>query len=156
MLKELDIPQFGKRLRIAQAINELSHPNPISASLQRGMSAPPSALSAGANPAPLSPGLQGSSAENGWSGSDQGLRRSSAGTSMPPTPMAPIQETRAPTETAGSSVSTAVSMPSSPMTPSSSMTKRESTGSVGHKRGKGSIDGKDRLSFFNRGRKPAP
>lgn len=36
----------------------------------------------------------------------------------------------------------------------SSVTKRDSLGSLGHKRGKPSVDSKDRLSFFGRNRKP--
>ncbi|KAL7422543.1 hypothetical protein Q5752_003191 [Cryptotrichosporon argae] len=54
LLKELDIPQFGKRMRVAQAIAELRRPastlsasslqSPTGAEHTRGMSAPPSAF----------------------------------------------------------------------------------------------------------------
>lgn len=47
----------------------------------------------------------------------------------------------------------ATSVPGSPVTPSSS--KRESSSSLGHKK-KGSIDARERMSFFGRNRKPAP
>ena len=122
LLKELDIPQFGKRLKIAQAITELRQPS--ASPLQRGMSAPPSAV---AQSPSLSPAPE-----------FDDVRRTSG--SMAP-PMVPIHEQTA-------------SVPTSPMTPASSTTKRESTSSS-HKK-KSSIDGKDRLSFFSRNRKPAP
>lgn len=67
------------------------------------------------------------------------------------------------TTTAATTAATAASMPVSPITPGSTVTKRESVGSLGpsggggHKRGKQSVDSsKDRLSFFGRNRKPAP
>lgn len=65
--------------------------------------------------------------------------------------------------TTAATAATAASMPVSPITPGSTVTKRESVGSLGagggghHKRGKQSVDSsKDRLSFFGRNRKPAP
>lgn len=135
LLKELDIPQFGKRLKIAQAINELRQPN--ASPLQRGMSAPPSALIA-QSPSNLSPRMPDF---------DEDERRSSHRSTSGPVNMAPpaapmVAERR-------------TSVPTSPLTPASSTTKRESTGSSSHKK-KSSIDNKDRLSFFSRNRKPAP
>jgi hypothetical protein len=47
----------------------------------------------------------------------------------------------------------ATSVPGSPVTPGSS--KRESVSSLGHKK-KGSVDARERMSFFGRNRKPAP
>lgn len=48
------------------------------------------------------------------------------------------------------------SVPTTPGTPAiGGIGKRESTGSLGHKK-KGSVDKSDRLSFFGRGRKPPP
>ena len=138
LLKELDIPQFGKRLRIAQAITELRRP-PSAASheLARGMSAPVSAAIIPASTPPLT------TPEPQFAHS----RRASSTTPA----MVPIQENKVHTP-APTSIS---SVPSSPVTPNSSVTKRESTGSMSHKRGKPSMD-KDRLSFFGRNRKPAP
>lgn len=53
------------------------------------------------------------------------------------------------------STTTAASTPVSPVTAAgSTVTKRDSLGSLGHKRGKPSVDSKDRLSFFGRNRKP--
>lgn len=173
LLKELDIPQFGKRLRIAQAISELRRPtsmvssnsqlpspglpvNGSSAMSSRGMSAPPGSitqptLSTPPNITPTTPNTDGIN-HSVWSHS----RKTSATPIVAP-PMEAIREgpIQAPPLTATNSVSTAASVPASPVTPSTTTTKRESTGSIGHKKGKPSLD-KDRLSFFGRSRKPAP
>ncbi|ORX38457.1 hypothetical protein BD324DRAFT_620926 [Kockovaella imperatae] len=140
LLKELDIPQFGKRLKLAQAINELRQP--VASPLQRGMSAPPTALVA-QTPAGLSPRISefSENQDDAW----KDTRRTTSGSGN----MAP------PATTMGTIPERTISVPSSPMTPASSATKRESTGSSSHKK-KSSIDGKDRLSFFSRNRKPAP
>ncbi|WVR09538.1 hypothetical protein IAU60_006607 [Kwoniella sp. DSM 27419] len=178
LLKELDIPQFGKRMRIAAAISELRRPtsmvsaqsqphSPAGAPLStpgsqstRGISAPPSALAqpfASTTPPLSTPPTSASNDDNvphaAWSHS---RKTSNVGLGMP-TPMAAINEDHAqsPAVTTKTS-STPVSMPASPVTPASSVTKRESTGSMGHKRGKPSIENKERLSFFGRTRKPAP
>lgn len=151
LLKELDIPQFGKRLRIAQAISELRRPPSASSHelASRGMSAPPPAVGpplAATPPLGTPPSsAQDSFAQSAWTHS----RRASSTT---PATMSAIQEGKAHTPSASMSMS---SMPSSPVTPNSAVAKRESVGSMGHKRGKPSMD-KDRLSFFGRNRKPAP
>lgn len=144
LLKELDIPQFGKRLRIAQAISELRRPASISsmsspAQGTRGMSAPPNtfAMPPGSPPPSTTPPLSADS--------NSIHSRKVSTTSIPP-PMHSINETVA---------STPVSVPPSPVTPGS-VVKRESFGSVGHRKGKLSLDNKERLSFFGRSRKPAP
>jgi hypothetical protein len=145
LLKELDIPQFGKRLRIAQAISELRRPSSASGSL-RDMSAPSSAYTNAIAPSttpPLStPPTSASTVDvpavSPWSG-----RRTSS--------------TIAPSMQAIKEYTPASSVPVSPVTPSSSVNKRESSGSMGHRRNKPSVDAKqDRLSFFGRNRKPAP
>jgi len=174
LLKELDIPQFGKRLRIAQAISDLRRPpstlssssqqpspgmpvNDSSAMSTRGMSAPPSAITPFPSTTPplTAPITPDSDVMNHavWS---HGRKTSSTPATLAPS-MEAIRETQqmAPTPTATNSISTAASMPASPVTPSST-TKRESTGSIGHKKGKPSIDKQDKLSFFSRNRKPAP
>ncbi|WWC63374.1 uncharacterized protein I303_105974 [Kwoniella dejecticola CBS 10117] len=177
LLKELDIPQFGKRMRIAAAISELRRPSsmvssnsqqlspsglplsqPGSASM-RGMSAPPASLGqpfpSTTPPLTTPPASASSNATNddiphsAWA---HGRKTSNVGLGMP-TPMAAINE-MAPSSNQASS--TAASLPASPVTPNSALTKRESTGSMGHKRGKPSTDNKERLSFFGRSRKPAP
>ncbi|WVQ95020.1 hypothetical protein IAU59_002112 [Kwoniella sp. CBS 9459] len=179
LLKELDIPQFGKRMRIAAAISELRRPgSAISSSSQpqlspaglpvgtpgsqsmRGMSAPPSALGQpfpSTTPPLTTPPASASTDDNNlphaaWAHS---RKSSNVGLGMPP--MAAINENLAQTpSTTNHASSTAASLPASPVTPSSTVTKRESTGSMGHKRGKPSTDSKERLSFFGRSRKPAP
>lgn len=152
LLKELDIPQFGKRLRIAQAISELRRPSSISspqmspgsASLARGMSAPPNTFAMPINSSPppsITPPLSGDSTHS--------RKVSTNSTSMAP-PMQPIHETAA-----SNATTTSASVPPSPVTPGSA-NKRESFGSLGHRKGKLSIESKERLSFFGRNRKPAP
>ena len=175
LLKELDIPQFGKRVRISQAISELRRPSSMvsSASQQnpsgmpnsgssamsaRGMSAPPSAISQplSTSPPTTTPTTPNSDSANYavWSHS---RKTSSTPVVLPPTMEAirEVGQAREPIPNASNSISTTGSMPSSPVTPSSG-TKRESTGSLGHKKGKPSIEKVERLSFFGRGRKPAP
>ena len=157
LLKELDIPQFGKRLRIAQAIMELRRPTSvISTSSQqlspgipiatasntslRGMSAPPQSQMY-----PLIPTSgQTDIDHSAWS---HGSRK----TSSTQPAMEPISEG----QTAIARTSTSSSVPPSPVTPSSGTTKRESSDSMGHKKSKPSIE-KERLSLFGRSRKPAP
>ncbi|OCF75934.1 hypothetical protein I204_03231 [Kwoniella mangroviensis CBS 8886] len=177
LLKELDIPQFGKRMRIAAAISELRRPSsmissnsqqlspsglplnvPGSASL-RGMSAPPSSLGQpfpSTTPPLTTPPTSASTTDDiphgAWS---HGRKTSNVGLGMP-APMEAINENLAQTPSTNQASSTAASLPASPVTPSSIVTKRESTGSMGHKRGKPSTDNKERLSFFGRSRKPAP
>lgn len=153
LLKELDIPQFGKRLRIAQAISDLRRPPSASSHeiTTRGMSAPPAAVGPpmSATPplnTPPSSAPSDSAPYSAWTHS----RRASSTTT--PATMGPIAEDKAHTPAPSTAIS---SVPSSPVTPNSSVTKRESTGSMGHKRGKPSMD-RDRLSFFGRNRKPAP
>ncbi|WVF67433.1 hypothetical protein IAT40_002189 [Kwoniella sp. CBS 6097] len=181
LLKELDIPQFGKRMRIAAAISELRRPgSAVSSSSQqqlspaglpvgtpgsqsmRGMSAPPSTLGQpfpSTTPPLTTPPTSASTDDNNlphaaWAHS---RKSSNVGLGMPH--MDPINENHAQTQTPSTTnhaSSTAASLPASPVTPSSTVTKRESTGSIGHKRGKPSTDSKERLSFFGRSRKPAP
>lgn len=132
LLKELDIPQFGKRLRIAQAISELRRPASISSSQSpqgRGMSAPPNTFALPPSSPPPSSSTPPLSAPHS---------RKVSSASIPAPPMQAIDE-----------------VPTTPVTPSS-MPKRESFGSVGHRKGKLSMDNKERLSFFGRSRKPAP
>ncbi|RXK41104.1 hypothetical protein M231_01507 [Tremella mesenterica] len=174
LLKELDIPQFGKRLRIAQAIAELQRPSSlVSASSQqmspngmplppssnpsyRGMSAPPTAL---AQPFMThSPPAQFS--EDGYSAWSHTRKPSMTPSTMPP-PMEAISESATfasphSSMPANGTSTAASSLPASPITPNSATVKRESTGSMGHKKGKVSVDKPDRLSFFGRSRKPAP
>ena len=175
LLKELDIPQFGKRVRISQAISELRRPSSMvssgsqqvpsgmansgsSAMSARGMSAPPSAISQpfATTPPTTTPTTPNSDNANYavWSHS---RKTSSTPVVLPPTMEAirEVGQARAPTPNASDSISTTRSTPASPVTPSSA-TKRESTGSVGHKKGKPSIEKVERLSFFGRNRKPAP
>ncbi|WWC71495.1 uncharacterized protein I206_105453 [Kwoniella pini CBS 10737] len=180
LLKELEIPQFGKRMRIAAAISELRRPSSmISSNSQqlspsglpigqagnaslRGMSAPPSSMG---QPFPsTTPPLTTppTSASTGATNDDiphgvwaHSRKSSNVGLGMP-TPMAAINENLAQTPSSNQASSTAASLPASPVTPNSAVTKRESTGSMGHKRGKPSTDNKERLSFFGRARKPAP
>lgn len=52
--------------------------------------------------------------------------------------------------------STQRSSASTPASPSTTVVKRDSSSSLGHKKGKGSMDKSDRLSFFGRARKPPP
>lgn len=198
LLKELDIPQFGKRVRIAQAITELrrpqsvassSHPSPhpnndhsshTSSQGSRNYTAPPSSF---AQPYATPPMSQSSddTPHSAWS---HGRK-----VSMTPTTQ-PIDEVRAieppavvqrvnvngtngngpivngtpATATNGHTQSRSTSsIPASPATGSSAtlkdglgLAKRESTGSLTHKRNKGSLDKTDRLSFFGRNRKPPP
>ncbi|WVO14385.1 hypothetical protein L204_102018 [Cryptococcus depauperatus] len=203
LLKELDIPAFGKRMRIAAAISELRRPSSmVSSSSQqispsglpsgynssistRGMSAPPSTLG---GPFPSTPPLStpptSANSEELYGAWAHG-RKSSGHVGAPP-PMEAIKENQAQAQAKSSqlfsqppsqplakrssqptnntarssstraSSNTATSTPVSPVTPSSTVTKRGSSGSMGHKRGKASVDGKDRLSFFGRTRKPAP
>lgn len=150
LLKELDIPQFGRRLKIAQAISELRRPSsisssqrsPISQSLSRGMSAPPNTfmMPTSSPPPSTTPPLSADAYSN------HSRKVSTNSTSLAPS-MQPINETGV--------ASTTSSVPPSPVTPSST-TKRESFGSMGHRKGKLSVDNKERLSFFGRSRKPAP
>jgi hypothetical protein len=142
LLKELDIPQFGKRLRIAQAISELRRPASISSSqspasqgMSRGMSAPPNTFQVPISTTPppsTTPPLS----------TDSHSRKVSTN-SIPVPPMQSIDE-----------ITASPSIPPSPVTPSAP--KRESFGSIGHRKGKLSMDNKERLSFFGRSRKPAP
>lgn len=183
LLKELDIPQFGKRLRIAQAIAEIRRPAsvvsgtsqapPLSPGMAppagftgRGLSAPPSADSQRSSVTPPSSSPvpdAGGSQHSVWSHG----RKVSA--SALPTSMAPIKEGQtapvlAPVSTGVPSVPSAPStattnprsLPTTPTTTATMVSKRESGGSIGHKKGKSSVDSKDRLSFFGRSRKPAP
>ncbi|WVQ71946.1 hypothetical protein IAR50_001488 [Cryptococcus sp. DSM 104548] len=211
LLKELDIPAFGKRMRIAAAISELRRPSSLASShsqqlspsglpgpggyggASRGMSAPPSSLGYQNYPGtpPLStPPLSASSgageegiAYGAWS---HGRKSSGHHTSLPvmesinenvsqqaqkqvQSPKEPEpRRVSQPASTAPPSSQAASSLPTSPTTPatpatassahtSSTLNKRESTGSMSHKRGKPSLggEGKDRLSFFGR-KKPAP
>ncbi|WWC90618.1 uncharacterized protein L201_005554 [Kwoniella dendrophila CBS 6074] len=177
LLKELDIPQFGKRMRIAAAISELRRPSsmvssnsqpqspsglPVSAggsASLRGMSAPHSSLGQpfpSTTPPLSTPPTSASTTDDiphgAWA---HGRKTSNVGLGMP-TPMEAIRENLAQTPSSNQASSTAASLPASPVTPSSAVTKRESTGSMGHKRGKPSTDNKERLSFFGRSRKPAP
>ncbi|WVW85545.1 hypothetical protein I302_107583 [Kwoniella bestiolae CBS 10118] len=177
LLKELDIPQFGKRMRIAAAISELRRPSSmISANSQqlspsglplgvpgtaslRGMSAPPSSLGQpfpSTTPPLTTPPTSASTTDDlphgAWA---HGRKTSNVGLGMP-APMEAINENLAQTPSSNQASSTAASLPASPVTPNSIVTKRESTGSMGHKRGKASTDNKERLSFFGRSRKPAP
>ncbi|OCF38908.1 hypothetical protein I317_07322 [Kwoniella heveanensis CBS 569] len=179
LLKELDIPQFGKRMRIAAAISELRRPgSAVSSSSQqqlspaglpvgtpgsqsmRGMSAPPSAFGQpfpSTTPPLTTPPASASTDDNNlphaaWAHS---RKSSNVGLGMPHMEAINENHAQAPSTTAPAS-STAASLPASPVTPSSTVTKRESTGSIGHKRGKPSTDSKERLSFFGRSRKPAP
>lgn len=219
LLKELDIPAFGKRMRIAAAITELRRPSSmVSSSSQqfspsglpthmspgvsvRGMSAPPSSYSVGAagQPFPSTPPLstppmpshsEESGAYSVWahqprkhSGGAHAAplamesineNHSQVRSSSQPQPQTQSQPQLAADKTASNrssqpppssntapssvraSINTAASTPVSPITPgaSSTVTKRDSLGSLGHKRGKPSGDSKDRLSFFGRNRKP--
>lgn len=178
LLKELDIPAFGKRLRIAQAITELRRPGSNSSSLNqlspraadsssqasfRGMSAPPSAMIMQATTPPLvsTPPLSGP--DEGFSSwSHTHSRKPSANQpsmaairegapSMSTAPSSTIQSST--TTTAATAPTLAASVPASPVTPNS--VKRESSSSLGHKK-KNSMDSRERLSFFGRNRKPAP
>ena len=124
------------------------------------MSAPPSAIGLPASSTPpLTASPSSAPAENApyaaWA--HPGSRRTSSNTPVAAPSMEAIKEDKPHTQThtpvQGTSIS---SVPNSPVTPSSGLTKRESTGSMSHKRGKPSIDNKDRLSFFGRNRKPAP
>ena len=167
LLKELDIPQFGKRLRIAQAISELRRPdsmvsltsadNPGSTAMSfRNLSAPPTAMtpSMASQPPSMTPPLTTPttpSSEVNHAAWSHGRRTDS----IAPLPAFESISEAQPSPPATTSTSTAASMPASPVTPSST-SKRESTGSLSHKKGKPSIDKQERLSFFNRGRKPAP
>lgn len=180
LLKELDIPAFGKRLRIAQAISELRRPssnsssvNPLSprgleASSQnsfRGMSAPPSAMI----PPATTPPLTSTPPDEGYSAWTHSRKASANQPAMeairegaPSFSVAPSTATAAPsfstapsTATGNPPSTTATSVPASPVTPNSTTAKRESSGSLGHKK-KGSLDNRERLSFFGRNRKPAP
>ncbi|ORY35510.1 hypothetical protein BCR39DRAFT_475488 [Naematelia encephala] len=165
LLKELDIPQFGKRLRIAQAIAELRRPSSVASSQlspgvngsMRGFSSAPNAFapSTGTPPISSSPTPPENGGYSAWSHG-----RKTSGTPSVAPPMAAIKEgppaEQPATSTTPSITATSLSMPASPVTPSTSTTKRESTGSIGHKKGKTSLDQKDRLSFFGRNRKPAP
>lgn len=192
LLKELDIPAFGKRLRIAQAITELRRPGSVSSSLNqfsprqgpdsssqtsfRGMSAPPSAMIMQATTPPLlsTPPLSGagSGPDDGfssWSHSHSrkpsanqpsmaAIREGAPSMSTSTAPSTSIQSSNTNTNTnanAPSSMTTAVSVPASPVTPNSASAKRESSSSLGHKK-KNSMDNRERLSFFGRNRKPAP
>lgn len=214
LLKELDIPAFGKRMRIAAAIAELRRPSSmVSSSSQqfspsglpthmspgvslRGMSAPPSSYSVGASqPFPSTPPLStppmpSHSEEQGAYGAWAHHPRKHSGSAhtaplvmesinesgSQPQPQTQAQSQTQPaankttsnrssqpppsSNTASSSVratstTTAASTPVSPVTAAgSTVTKRDSLGSLGHKRGKPSVDSKDRLSFFGRNRKP--
>jgi hypothetical protein len=170
LLKELDIPQFGKRLRIAQAISELRRPASVmsgssqivspgllppssSTGLPRGIVvAPVHTPDSASTPttSPMLPSADGSVSHAAWA---HGRKPS---TSTVPQPMDPISEIQ-PQHTATPTLSsTSASVPTSPATPTSVTTKRESVSSLGHKKGKPSLDQKDRLSFFGRSRKPAP
>ncbi|KAK8854717.1 hypothetical protein IAR55_003456 [Kwoniella newhampshirensis] len=177
--KELDIPQFGKRMRIAAAISELRRPSSmISSSSQqfspsglplgsssmssRGMSAPPNSTFGqpfqSTTPPLTTPPMSATSDEAlshaAWA---HGRKTSGPALGMAAPLMEAINENQAQTPASTTQPSsTAASMPASPVTPSSGVTKRESTGSMGHKRGKPSIENKERLSFFGRTRKPAP
>lgn len=157
LLKELDIPQFGKRLRIAQAIAELrpdsvrsAHVPPTASSSNASLrlSAPPSAIASTSPTPPVPTPPLATSPMSAASEEYQGWTHSRKASSTHPA-MQAIKEGQ---PTPG----TVASMPTSPVTPASSTTKRESAGSLGHKRGKLSMDGRDRLSFFGRNRKPAP
>jgi len=167
LLKELDIPAFGKRLRIAQAITELRRPGSIASSNNqlsprladnsssnsyRGMSAPPAAMLMTSTTPPLAqtPPLSAHEEQPSWANTH--ARKSSS--SQPP--MEAIREGAPSFSTAPSAVpasTAATSVPGSPVTPGSS--KRESVSSLGHKK-KGSMDARERMSFFGRNRKPAP
>ncbi|WRT68477.1 uncharacterized protein IL334_005453 [Kwoniella shivajii] len=166
-------------MRIAAAISELRRPlSMVSANSQqlspsglpvsmpgnasmRGMSAPPSAFGQpfpSTTPPLTTPPASASTNDDiphgVWTHS---RKTSSSGVGMHP-PMEAIKENLAqtPSTTNQASSTAASSLPASPVTPSSAVTKRESTGSMGHKRGKPSTDNKERLSFFGRPRKPAP
>lgn len=147
LLKELEIPQFGKRLRIAQAIGELrgerrTRPSSID-----------HPASGSASPAPVA------DEDYAWHGSRKG--------SVIDSPIAaPIHEEEEshdlPSAREAPSIisahSRASSMPASPVTPGG---KRSSAGSaIGHKKNKASVDkpASERMSFFsvNRARKPPP
>ncbi|WVQ80062.1 hypothetical protein IAT38_002163 [Cryptococcus sp. DSM 104549] len=217
LLKELDIPAFGKRMRIASAISELRRPSSmISSSSQqlspsglplgmssnlsmRGMSAPPQAYSQGGQgqPFPSTPPLStpptsahtdDGAGYSAWahgrktSGHGHGLappmeainenqQAQAAQRQSAPTPSAPASTasrttasgtaatatTAATTATRTGSTTAPSSVPASPVTPGSAgIAKRSSSGSMGHKRGKASVDSKERLSFFGRARKAPP
>ena len=169
LLKELDIPQFGKRLRIAQGITELRRPTSIasiqaeptipiigsSAMTSRGVSAPPGSFGQPATTPPITTPTTPSS-----DGVNHSVWSHSRKTSSTPVSLAPLDAIRErepqfaiPPALTASTNST--SQPTSPVTPTSTP-KRDSTGSLGHRKGKPTLDKQERLSFFGRARKPAP
>ncbi|KAL1413569.1 hypothetical protein Q8F55_001343 [Vanrija albida] len=193
LLKELDIPQFGKRVRIAQAITELRRPQSVASSNQpsphpnndhsshtssqgsRNYTAPPSSF---AQPYATPPMSQSSddTPHSAWS---HGRKVSMTPTTQPIDEVNAVEPAPAPVQqrvngSNGTSVNgtpatnghtqsrSTSSIPASPATGSSAtlkdsgLAKRESTGSLTHKRNKGSLDKTDRLSFFGRNRKPPP
>ncbi|EJT49524.1 phospholipid binding protein [Trichosporon asahii var. asahii CBS 2479] len=191
LLKELDIPQFGKRIRIAQAINELRRPashgsansipqGGVDQGHGRNASMPPSSYTGS-----VYGGSNAAEDQQGWGGSHSRKVSTTPSTQ-------PIDESRVadvhphpastpthshfavvnnanggtsqhphgtPSQTPHSSTiasSTQRSSASTPASPSTTVVKRDSSSSLGHKKGKGSMDKSDRLSFFGRARKPAP
>lgn len=188
-LKELDIPQFGKRIRIAQAINELRRP----ASHGSANSIPQGGVDQGhGRNASMPPSSYTGSVYGGSNADDQqGNWGGSHSRKVSTTPSTqPIDESRVadvhphpvstpthshfavvnanggtpqhhgtPSQTPHSSTiapSTQRSSASTPASPSTTVVKRDSSSSLGHKKGKGSMDKSDRLSFFGRARKPPP
>ena len=147
-MKELDIPQFGKRMRIAQAIAELKPRGSAPLQPAAAQHSENTTPTFGQTP-PLSTPPSSAPLEHVSRATSIHSRRASSTTPTVPS-MEAIKEGYTNTSTATSSV------PTTPVTPSSAATKRESTGSMGHKKGKASVDNKDRLSFFGRSRKPAP
>lgn len=182
LLKELDIPQFGKRVRIASAINELRRP----ASALSTSSAQPSPIPEGAAAAHQSQQWGGASRSHSVTPSysaasspvvDDSHGAWAHGRKVSMTPSTPAIDEAHPMESRAAELPTKLnhiaavngggnghapslstsSVPVSPATTSgATVVKRESTGSLTHKK-KGSLDNKsDRLSFFGRNRKPPP
>lgn len=159
-LKELEIPQFGKRVRIATAINELRRPaSGLSGTSPQpephsARSAPPTAFAGSTSPVVDGDQSWGHGRKVSMTPSTPAIDESSAMS-------APLQNVNG----NGPSRSVSASLPNSPAataTAASSiaattatLTKRESTSSLGHKK-KASLDRSDRLSFFGRSRKAPP
>lgn len=192
LLKELDIPQFGKRIRIAQAINELRRPASHGSANSSGLEQGGLSRSTSMPPSSYTGSVYGGSNAGGaglpddsWGGSHS--RKVSTTPSTQPidesrvadvhshpsasgTPThshfanvhtngAPQHSHSTPITTPHSSTvapSTQRSSTSTPASPSATVVKRDSSSSLGHKKGKASLDKSDRLSFFGRARKPPP
>jgi hypothetical protein len=161
MLKEIDIPQFGKRVRISTAISELRRPSSALSSASpappehgvlpgvvggmRTFSAPPASYSSS------SPVVDDASWGHGrkvsMTPSTPAIDEVPAGVNGSRSPSHPVSPAYA--AAAGVAAGAAGAAAVSPLS------KRDSSSSLGHKK-KGSMDKTDRLSFFGRARKPAP